>query len=203
MDDAGGRAVAVEADVADEAQARSLVADATDALGGLDCLVHNAGVMLLGLVQGAETDEWRRMVEVNLLGLLYCTHAAVPVMRDGGGGDIVNVASVAGRTARMGLAAYNMTKWGVVGFSEALRQEGQHIGIRVSCIEPGYVDTELQGHNRNPMIVERLEQARERIGKVLEADDIVACGALRRLPAAARLGQRDHGSPGRRVARVY
>jgi clavulanate-9-aldehyde reducatase len=89
-------------------------------------------------------------------------------MRDGGGGDIVNVASVAGRTARIGLAAYNMTKWGVVGFSEALRQEGQHIGI----IEPGYVDTELQGHNRNPMIVERLEQARERIGKVLEADDI-------------------------------
>ncbi len=172
IDDAGGRAVAVEADVADEAQARSLVADATDALGGLDCLVNNAGVMLLGLVQGAETDEWRRMVEVNLLGLLYCTHAAVPVMRDGGGGDIVNVASVAGRTARMGLAAYNMTKWGVVGFSEALRQEGQHIGVRVSCIEPGYVDTELQGHNRNPMIVERLEQARERIGKVLEADDI-------------------------------
>ena len=172
IDDAGGRAVAVEADVADEAQARSLVADATDALGGLDCLVNNAGVMLLGLVQGAETDEWRRMVEVNLLGLLYCTHAAVPVMRDGGGGDIVNVASVAGRTARMGLAAYNMTKWGVVGFSEALRQEGQHIGIRVSCIEPGYVDTELQGHNRDPMIVERLEQARERIGKVLEADDI-------------------------------
>ena len=172
IDDAGGRAVAVEADVADEAQARPLVADATDALGGLDCLVNNAGVMLLGLVQGAETDEWRRMVEVNLLGLLYCTHAAVPVMRDGGGGDIVNVASVAGRTARMGLAAYNMTKWGVVGFSEALRQEGQHIGVRVSCIEPGYVDTELQGHNRNPMIVERLEQARERIGKVLEADDI-------------------------------
>ena len=172
IDDAGGRAVAVEADVADEAQARSLVADATDALGGLDCLVNNAGVMLLGLVQGAETDEWRRMVEVNLLGLLYCTHAAVPVMRDGGGGDIVNVASVAGRTARMGLAAYNMTKWGVVGFSEALRQEGQHIGIRVSCIEPGYVDTELQGHNQDPMIVERLEQARERIGKVLEADDI-------------------------------
>ena len=82
IDDAGGRAVAVEADVADEAQARSLVADATDALGGLDCLVNNAGVMLLGLVQGAETDEWRRMVEVNLLGLLYCTHAAVPVMRD-------------------------------------------------------------------------------------------------------------------------
>ena len=168
----GGRAVAFEADVADEEQARGLVSDAQAQLEGLDCLVNNAGVMLLGLVQGGETDEWRRMVEVNLLGLLYCTHAAVPAIRDGGGSDIVNVASVAGRTARMGLAAYNMTKWGVVGFSEALRQEGQHIGIRVSCIEPGFVDTELQGHNRNPMVVERIEQAREKIGKVLEADDI-------------------------------
>jgi NADP-dependent 3-hydroxy acid dehydrogenase YdfG len=172
IDDAGGRAVAVEADVADEAQARSLVVDATDALGGLDCLVNNAGVMLLGLVQGAETDEWRRMVEVNLLGLLYCTHAAVPVMRDGGGGDIVNVASVAGRTARMGLAAYNMTKWGVVGFSEALRQEGALIGVRVTCVEPGFVATELQGHNTHPLAVEGIKRERERIDDVLEADDV-------------------------------
>ncbi len=128
--------------------------------------------MLLGPIQGAETDEWRRMIEVNLLGLLYCTHAALPLIRDGGGGDIVNLSSVAGRTARLGLAAYNMTKWGVVGFSEALRQEGQHIGVRVSCIEPGFVDTELQGHNRNPMVVEGIDRARERIGKVLEADDV-------------------------------
>jgi clavulanate-9-aldehyde reducatase len=168
----GGRAVAFEADVADEEQARTLVAEAHSELGGLDCLVNNAGVMLLGPVQGAETDEWRRMIEVNLLGLLYCTHAALPVIRDGGGGDIVNVSSVAGRTARLGLAAYNMTKWGVVGFSEALRQEGQHIGVRVSCIEPGFVDTELQGHNRNPMVVEGIDRARERIGRVLDADDI-------------------------------
>jgi NADP-dependent 3-hydroxy acid dehydrogenase YdfG len=168
----GGTAVAVEADVADEERARALVADAHSELGGLDCLVNNAGVMLLGPVQGAETDEWRRMIEVNLLGLLYCTHAALPLIRDGGGGDIVNLSSVAGRTARLGLAAYNMTKWGVVGFSEALRQEGQHIGVRVSCIEPGFVDTELQGHNRNPMVVEGIDRARERIGKVLVADDI-------------------------------
>jgi NADP-dependent 3-hydroxy acid dehydrogenase YdfG len=169
---AGGTAVAIDADVAEEEQARRLVAAAHERLGGLDCLVNNAGVMLLGPVQGAETDEWRRMIEVNLLGLLYCTHAALPLIRDGGGGDIVNVSSVAGRTARLGLAAYNMTKWGVVGFSEALRQEGQHVGVRVSCIEPGFVDTELQGHNRNPMVVEGIDRARERIGKVLEADDV-------------------------------
>jgi NADP-dependent 3-hydroxy acid dehydrogenase YdfG len=168
----GDAAVAIEADVADEAQARALVERSTEELGGLDGLVNNAGVMLLGLIQGADTDEWRRMIDVNLLGLLYCTHAAVPIMRDGGGGDVVNVASVAGRIAAMGAAVYNMTKWGVVGFSEALRQEGAHIGIRVTCVEPGFVETELQGHNQNPMVLERIEQEREKLGKPLAASDI-------------------------------
>ncbi len=167
-----GTAVAIESDIAEEAQAHRLVAEAAEAMGGLDGLVNNAGVMLLGLIQGADTEEWRRMVDVNLLGLLYCTHAAVPVMRDGGGGDVVNVSSVAGRSANMGSAVYNMTKWGVTGFSEALRQEGAHIGVRVTCVEPGFVDTELQGHNTNPMVVERIQEIREQTGKVLEAVDI-------------------------------
>jgi clavulanate-9-aldehyde reducatase len=172
IDAEGGEAVAIDADVADEAEARSLVETAAEELGGLDCLVNNAGLMLLGLVQGADLADWRRMVEVNVLGLMYCTHAAFPIIRDGGGGDIVNVSSLAGRTARMGMAAYNLTKWGVVGFSEALRQEGLHIGVRVTCVEPGFVATELQGHNADPMVVERLESERERIGTVLESDDI-------------------------------
>ena len=167
-----GKAVAIEADIADERQADALVSQAADELGGLDGLVNNAGVMLLGLIQGADTEEWRRMIHVNLLGLLYCTHAAVPVMRDGGGGDIVNVSSVAGRAANMGSAVYNMTKWGVTGFSEALRQECLHLGIRVTCVEPGFVATELQGHNENPMVVEQIEKMRETIGDVLEAEDI-------------------------------
>lgn len=172
LHEAGGTAVAIEADIADEAQANALVQRAADELDGLDGLVNNAGVMLLGLVQGADTGEWRRMIDVNLLGLLYCTHAAVPLMRDGGGGDVVNVSSVAGRIAAMGSAVYNMTKWGVTGFSEALRQECAHINVRVTCVEPGFVDTELQGHNENPMVLERIEQMREATGKVLEAADI-------------------------------
>lgn len=172
LHEAGGTAVAIEADIADEAQANALVQRAADELDGLDGLVNNAGVMLLGLVQGADTGEWRRMIDVNLLGLLYCTHAAVPLMRDGGGGDVVNVSSVAGRIAAMGSAVYNMTKWGVTGFSEALRQECAHINVRVTCVEPGFVDTELQGHNENPMVLERIEQMREAAGKVLEAADI-------------------------------
>ena len=96
--EAGGTAVAIEADVADEAQASDLVSRAAEELEGLDGLVNNAGVMLLGLVQGADTGEWRRMIDVNLLGLLYCTHAAVPIMRDGGGGDVVNVSPATTRT---------------------------------------------------------------------------------------------------------
>ncbi|MCD6016513.1 MAG: hypothetical protein K0R88_2597 [Solirubrobacterales bacterium] len=168
----GGTAIAIEADISDEEQARGLVETASAELGGLDCLVNNAGVMLLGPLQGADPQEWRRMIAVNLLGLLYCTHYSLPLIRDGGGGDIVNVASVAGRTASLGSGVYNMTKWGVVGFSESLRQEGAHIGVRVTCVEPGFVDTELQGHNDNPIVVEQIEKMRESTGKVLEAADI-------------------------------
>jgi len=170
----GGRAVAIESDIAEEAQANSLVADAAKELDGLDGLVNNAGVMLLGLIQGADPEEWRKMIGVNLLGLLYCTNTALPIMRDGGGGDIVNVASTAGRSASLGTGVYNMTKWGVVGFSEALRQEALHVGVRVTCVEPGFVATELQGHNTNPMVVEATEKMREEVGKVLEAEDIAA-----------------------------
>src|SRR5256885_16900215 len=111
------------------------------------------------------------MVDVNVHGLLWCTHAALPLMREGGGGDIVNVSSTAGRRADAGAAVYNMTKWGVTGFSEALRQEALQSGIRVTCVEPGFVETELQGHN-DPAVRERIESMRERIGEVLQAEDI-------------------------------
>ncbi len=168
----GGQAVAIEADIGVEGQAAALVEQASNALGGLDTLVNNAGVMLLGPLQGADPAEWRQMIDVNCLGLLYCTHYALPLIRDGGGGDIVNVSSVAGRTAGLGSGVYNMTKWGVVGFSESLRQEGALIGVRVTCVEPGFVETELQGHNTNPIVLEQIEKMRESTGKVLEAADI-------------------------------
>jgi NADP-dependent 3-hydroxy acid dehydrogenase YdfG len=112
------------------------------------------------------------MVNVNVLGLMYCTHAALPIMQEQGSGHIVNVSSVAGRIARMGSGVYNATKWGVGAFSESLRQEALHYGVRVTIVEPGYVDTELQGHNEHPMVVERMAKDKEQIGKVLEADDI-------------------------------
>ena len=171
-DSLAGPALVRELDVTDEEQARAFIQAANDELGGLHILVNNAGVMLLGPVADADTEEWRQMIAVNLLGLLYCTHAALPLIERSGGGDIVNISSVAGRRADAGAAVYNMTKFGVHAFSEALRQEALHAGIRVTTVAPGFVDTELQGHNTNPLVRKATERAREQIGEVLRAEDI-------------------------------
>ena len=168
----GDGASAHEVDLSDESAARSFVEAAAEEMGGLDILVNNAGLMLLGPIEGADADEWRSMVEVNLLGLLYCTQAALPLLREDGGGHVVNLSSVAGRTANLGSCVYNLTKWGVNGFSESLRQEALNSNIRVTIVEPGFVAPELQGHTTHPMVLEATEKMREEIGEVLEADDI-------------------------------
>lgn len=150
-----GRAIAVQTDVGEEQQARSFVQRTHSELGRLDVLVNNAGVMLLGPIDGAPTEEWRTMIHANVYGVLYCTHAALPIMREQGGGHIVNMSSVAGRIARAGSGVYNLTKWGVGAFSEALRQECVGINVRVTLIEPGMVATELQSHNR-PEVLQQM-----------------------------------------------
>ena len=170
--DSGGEALPIEIDITDHGKVEAAMGQITGQLGGLNNLVNNAGVMLLGAVEGWDIGQWQRMVDVNLLGLLYCTREALPIIRDSGGGHIVNVSSVAGRTANIGSAVYNMTKWGVTGFSEALRQEALNSNIRVTCIEPGFVETELQSHNEHPMVTENLEKMRDQIGDVLQAEDI-------------------------------
>jgi NADP-dependent 3-hydroxy acid dehydrogenase YdfG len=170
----GGKALALPVDVADEDSARSFVERAHSELGGLDILINNAGVMLLGPVEGAPTEQWRTMVNVNLLGLLYCTHAALPLMREAGSGHIVNISSVAGRSANAGSAVYNLTKFGVGAFSEALRQEVSPAGIRTTIIEPGFVDTELQGHNEHPAVQDAIEKMRQAVPEVLQAEDIAS-----------------------------
>jgi NADP-dependent 3-hydroxy acid dehydrogenase YdfG len=166
----GGRAIAVTADVGEEEQANAFIQRAHAELGRLDVLVNNAGVMLLGPIENAPTEEWRRMIHANVYGVLYCTHAALPLMHEQQSGHIVNVSSVAGRVARAGSAVYNLTKWGVGAFSEALRQEAVEMGVRVTLIEPGAVATELAEHNRP----EVLEQLRKRFGGItrLSAEDI-------------------------------
>lgn len=150
----GGRALVITADVTSEAAARGCVERTVAELGRLDTLVNNAGTMLLGPAVGAPLAEWQRMVQLNLLGLMYCTHAALPHLLDAAASsprqvaDLVNLSSVAGRFPRGGSAGYNATKFGVTGFSEAIRQEVTKRHVRVSVLEPGAVETELVSHNR-------------------------------------------------------
>ncbi|MBV8463855.1 MAG: SDR family NAD(P)-dependent oxidoreductase, partial [Acidimicrobiales bacterium] len=154
IEGAGGRTLVLECDVTDEAQASAAVEGTVRELGRLDTLVNNAGVMLLGPIVGAPTDEWRRMVELNVLGLLYCTHAALPHLLEAADSeprrvaDVVNVSSVAGRFARQGNGVYSATKFAVAAFSESLRQEVTRRHVRVTLVEPGAVTTELVSHNR-------------------------------------------------------
>ena len=150
----GAKVLVLETDVTDEGQATAAVERTVAELGRLDTLVNNAGVMLLGPVVGAPLSEWERMVELNVMGLLYCAHAALPHLisaaEDGPRrvADMVNVSSVAGRVPRSGSGVYNLTKHGVGAFSEALRQEVTKSHVRISLVEPGATSTELAGHNR-------------------------------------------------------
>ena len=172
--DQGGQALPLRADVADEAQVREMVGEVQTRWQRLDILVNNAGVMLLGPVERANPDDWRRMVNINLLSLMYATHAVLPIMKEQGeGGDIVNMSSAAGRTARAGFAAYDATKWGVNGFSEALRQEVNRYNIRVTMIEPGLVETGFTEHIPDPGTKKEIE---ERIASMtlLQSKDIAA-----------------------------
>lgn len=169
----GGKAFAVTADVADENQARDMVTAANAEFGRVDILVNNAGVMLLGPIGGADTEEWRRMLGINVLGLMYATHAALPLMKAQGSGHIVNISSVAGRTVSAGVGVYNASKWGVGAFSESLRQEVSKDKIRVTIIEPGAVATELTQHVTNPEVQERIQKMYSEI-TTLESEDIAA-----------------------------
>jgi NADP-dependent 3-hydroxy acid dehydrogenase YdfG len=176
IDADGGRALAIEADVTDQQQAVDLVSRTADELGRLDTLVNNAGVMLLGPIVDAPTEEWDRMIALNLQGVLYCTHAAVPHLLRAAEGeprnvaDVINVSSVAGRVARMGSGVYNLTKWGVGAFTESLRQELTQRNVRASLVEPGAVATELTDHLREE-IRAQAEKRFEGVEK-LHAEDI-------------------------------
>jgi len=172
----GGTAFSITADVTDETQAREAVAAAVAELGRLDTVVNNAGVMLLGPIVDADIGEWQRMVNLNLLGLLYVAHAAVPHLLRAAGdsprgvADLVNISSVAGRQVRLGSGVYNATKHAVGAFSEALRLEVTRKHVRVSLIEPGATATELAGHNR-PEVLAGLNQRFAGMDR-LQAEDI-------------------------------
>lgn len=140
----GGEAVAIPTDVRDEEQVASMVETTCDVFGGVDVLVNNAGVGHWESIANADPDEWRREVEVNLLGVMNATRAAVPVMQDRGSGHVVNVSSMNARYPDPDWPGYTASKFGVNGFSEAILQDVRTDGIRVTVIEPGDVDTAMQ-----------------------------------------------------------
>jgi len=172
----GGHAVPLAADLAEPERAEEVVLDTLERLGRLDVLVNNAGIMLLNSALHTTLEDWDRMISVNLAALLHVTHAAVPYLIDAAVtsprriADLVNVSSTAGRVARPGSSVYNLTKFGLNGFTESLRQEllGEH--VRVSVVEPGTVDTELVTHLGDAAA----EAARRRLGGIepLRADDV-------------------------------
>jgi NADP-dependent 3-hydroxy acid dehydrogenase YdfG len=172
----GATATVITADITNQTEADRAVEQTVGEHGRLDTLINNAGVMLLGPVVDAPVDEWERMVRINVLGLLYCTHAALPHLLRAAEdsprrvADLVNISSVAGRETRNGSGVYNATKHGVGAFSDALRKEITTRHVRVSLVEPGAVATELASHNR-PEILEGMRQRFASIER-LTAEDI-------------------------------
>ena len=164
----GGKAIAVECDVTNEDQAHDLVQKAVEEFGKIDILVNNAGVMLLSTVGKGLSDQWRQMFEVNVMGLLYATDAAIGVMKEQGSGHLVNISSVAGRkVTRDSSGVYAGTKHAVGAISEGLRQELLEDNIRVTIVEPGAVDTELPDHITD-------EDARQGLSGLLKLDRLQA-----------------------------
>ncbi|MFD3925306.1 SDR family NAD(P)-dependent oxidoreductase [Streptomyces sp. NPDC058614] len=174
IEKAGGTALVVAADITDRAQAEAAVQQSVEHFGRLDTLVNKAGLMLLGPVVGADAEEWERMIAVNVQGLLYTTRAALPhLLKAAAEGprriaDIVNISSIAGRVAWNGYGVYNLTKFGVNGFTESLRQEVTQRHVRVGVLEPGGVDTELGSHN------DHKPEVREAIGAFYEQTEVLA-----------------------------
>jgi NADP-dependent 3-hydroxy acid dehydrogenase YdfG len=172
----GGRALVIEADVTEQVQAAAAVERTVTELGRLDILVNNAGVMLLGPITEAPLEEWERMVDLNVKGVLYCAQAALPHLLAAAErkprrvADLVTISSVAGRKANAGSGVYNLTKFGVGAFSESLRMELAKRHVRVSLVEPGFVKTELADHIRE----ELREWSQQRFSGVerLESKDI-------------------------------
>lgn len=172
----GPSPLVIAADLTDAAQPPRVMSEVVAKTGRIDLLINNAGVMLLGPIVGAPLEEWERMIDVNVRGLLNCAHAALPHLLEAAAqgprnvADLVNISSVAGRKINNGSGVYNLTKHGVGAFSESLRQEITRRYVRVGLIEPGAVATELLGHNR-PEVLEALA-SRPGIGSPMQARDV-------------------------------
>lgn len=169
-EDAPGEVLVLELDVTDRQSVQDAVEATIERFGALDALVNNAGIMLSGMILGADTTEWTRMVETNLLGSMYAVHAALPHLLESKGA-VVQISSTSGRTASAASGVYAATKFGITAFSEALRQEVTAQGVRVIVVEPGFVSTELASHITDPGIQAMAKTMAESM-RTLQPEDI-------------------------------
>jgi NADP-dependent 3-hydroxy acid dehydrogenase YdfG len=186
---AGGKAFALPGDVVDEAVAKGIVEQTVKRFGRLDILVNSAGIIQAGGVENAKLDEWRRVLEVNLLATLYTCTAAIGPMREQGGGDIINISSTAGRRAAAPFGPYSTSKFGLTGMTEGLRQEVGKYGIRVCIIEPGATTTEVADSITDPNYRKAMQAHVAKDGAMKPEDVADAIVFVASLPRRANVSQ--------------
>lgn len=169
---AGGKALALPGDVSIEADATASVTDTVAAFGRLDILVNSAGVNEAGGIETLTSEQWQRVIDINLMGTIHVCRAAFPVMKGQSSGDIINISSTAGRRAGWRFASYSTSKFGLTGFTESLRQEAGQVGIRVSIIEPGATATDIASSISDPQWRDMIQQHTHKEG-AMEPSDIV------------------------------
>ncbi|HEY5756577.1 MAG TPA: SDR family NAD(P)-dependent oxidoreductase [Steroidobacter sp.] len=186
---AGGKALALPGDVVDESVAKGIVEQTIKRFGRLDILVNSAGIIQAGGVENARLDEWRRVLEVNLLATLYTCTAAIGPMRAQGGGDIINISSTAGRRAAAPFGPYSTSKFGLTGMTEGLRQEVGKYGIRVCIIEPGATTTEVADSITDPNYRTAMQAHVSKEGAMKPEDVADAIVFVASLPRRANVSQ--------------
>jgi len=185
----GGKGLALPGDITSEAAATGMVEDTVEQLGRIDILVNSAGVNEAGGVGSLPLDKWRKVIDINLMGTLYCCKAAIAPMKAQGGGDIVNISSTAGRRAAAAFAAYSTSKFGLTGLSESLRQEVGAAGIRVCVIEPGATTTEIAESISDPHMREMIRAHVTKEGAMAASDIAEAILFVVSLPQRANVSE--------------
>jgi NADP-dependent 3-hydroxy acid dehydrogenase YdfG len=186
---AGGKAIALPGDVAREPIALQVVADTIARLGRLDILVNSAGVIQAGGVEKADTAEWRRVMDINLMATLYTCSAAIPHMRARGSGDIINISSTAGRRAAAIFGPYSASKFALTAMTEGMRQEVGGYGIRVCIVEPGATTTEVSEGLTDPKFREAIRQHVSKPGAMKPEDVADAIVFVVSLPPRANVSE--------------
>ncbi|MCG8410376.1 MAG: SDR family oxidoreductase [Bacteroidales bacterium] len=165
-------AICKKVDVTNYADFKAAVAEAEEKFGNVEAIVNNAGVMLLGDIATQNPEEWKRMFDVNILGLLNGMQIVLPKMKDRQGGTIINISSIAGRKTFGNHAAYCGTKFGVHALTENAREEAAANNVRMVTIAPGAVETELLSHTTSQEIKDGYQAWKEEMGKILNPEDI-------------------------------